>query len=1165
MRRQTERAGARRLAIVLAYVLAIAAVVPGLAATTTSAVDVGQFIIWPDGRSFTRFGPNAPITIGTGKINFEPVCPTTGTPDGFLPFADVYVVRSGVVRTIEAGETKLAELDPAKLPNTVQGSAGGGIIDEVIGYTKPSGKHGEGRWAVIIDECQDGVYTEGQDAIFNPAFEVTPIPVGLPPLPEIEEQKTEWKGQKERLKEVAEQFDKFLEQADKIEDALDKMNGGVRANRLISKLAIDSASLLQDPIPKICEKATAPLEKLDDKTGELAVQVTNVAEADQAAKWLAGKGRDQIKSLCEKLAGAGNRWLLDPRDIAKVHLANTVKHYEGLEADPPRADFDVVTTLQPWQVVDDADGGDVNRAIYRLAEALGGEQAISLGLLDALERYQGAQDARNGSGGLGQARATARFARLLADWQPSMLAGLQSFRDALAANQADIDLALDDARAAAARYEAGLLTPDEIDLWVHQQFFLEEWALMLASVGASIDDDTTVANLLALIDAQIAGMAGFADSMDELASDVELIVDELTANPLVDDAHPVAHAGGPYTTPMGAAVVLDGTGSTSASSTIASYEWDFDGDGDFDDAVGPQPSFNHPDPLLGLVGLRVTDALGAIGVDYAPVTVTSVGGPPTASQVRPDGTITIRLDDTAEFEVAAADPDGDPTAIQWQFDLVDVPGATGSVFSYTPTEIDQIGLWRVDAVVTAGGERTRQNWILRVRGADADADGYDVPLDCNDANPEIRPVRDEIIGNSIDDDCSDATSDEGDPPTADFSVDPVGAGVGETVTFTDQSTEGSATVVGVDWNFGDGDTGTGSPATHVYSAPGDYLVTQTVTDALGKSDISTRTVSVRIAPTAAFDAPLPIVAGEPAVFTDTSTDDGSIVSRAWDFGDGTTSTDINPSVTFGTPGTRTVTLIATDNDGLSRSTAQSVDVLARPTAVFDLMQVPAGPGATVEFVDRSTDDAPITSWDWSFGDGATSTDRDPTHDYTAPGTYEVTLTVTDSGGLTDTSTITVVIGTPPTAAFGFAPGSDIDPGETVTFTDTSTPGDAPIVDRSWAFGDGTTSTAPSPTHIFTTTGAFPVSLTVTDGNGASATIVQVVAVSVVPPVAAFTVGPGPHYAGDPVGFFDASSDPDGVVTTREWSFGDGGSSTETNPSNTFADPGIYPVNLTVTD
>ena len=235
-------------------------------------------------------------------------------------------------------------------------------------------------------------------------------------------------------------------------------------------------------------------------------------------------------------------------------------------------------------------------------------------------------------------------------------------------------------------------------------------------------------------------------------------------------------------------------------------------------------------------------------------------------------------------------------------------------------------------------------------------------------------------------------------PTADFVGSPTSGTAPLTVNFTDQST---GSIDSWSWDFGDGGSSTAQNPSHTYSAAGTYTVSLTVTGP-GGSDTNTKTdyitVNACIAPTAAFsgsptsgDAPLTVS------FTDEST--GSPTSWSWDFGDGGTSTAQNPSHTYSAAGTYTVTLTATNScgsDDAVRTDYITVNACVAPTAAFSGSPTSGNAPLTVSFTDESTGSP--TSWSWDFGDGGTSTAQNPSHTYSAAGTYTVTLTATNSCG-----------------------------------------------------------------------------------------------------------------------------------------------------------------------
>jgi PKD repeat protein len=184
----------------------------------------------------------------------------------------------------------------------------------------------------------------------------------------------------------------------------------------------------------------------------------------------------------------------------------------------------------------------------------------------------------------------------------------------------------------------------------------------------------------------------------------------------------------------------------------------------------------------------------------------------------------------------------------------------------------------------------------------------------------------------------------------------------------------------------------------------------------------------------------------------------------------------------------------------------------------------------------------------------------------------VTLTVTDNLGTTGSTTRTVQVGVtnqPPVATFTFSPANPV-AGAVVTFNASgSYDPDGVITSYAWSFGDGWSGTGSTAFHAYGGSGAYTVTLTVTDNLGTTGSTTRTVQVGVTnqPPVAAFNYSPANPAPGTMV-LFNASTsyDPDGVITLYTWAFGDGWSGSNPNPtvSHPYA-AGTYSVTLTVTD
>jgi PKD repeat protein len=241
-------------------------------------------------------------------------------------------------------------------------------------------------------------------------------------------------------------------------------------------------------------------------------------------------------------------------------------------------------------------------------------------------------------------------------------------------------------------------------------------------------------------------------------------------------------------------------------------------------------------------------------------------------------------------------------------------------------------------------------------------------------------------------------------------------------------------------------------------------------------------------------------------FTDQST--GSITSWLWDFGDGTTSIDPNPSHVYQEAYSYDVSLTVTD---LNSSDTETKDRYIKlfiplvPKADFTREPISINAPMTVQFIDQSTcsativmrtdgsiyitsiESAPyggITTWSWDFGDGTTSTEQNPIHTYQDAGIYTVRLEVVGPGG-SDTKTkkdyIHLTMPSVPVANFTAKPRSGDGP-LVVQFTDNSF---GHISSRLWDFGDGTTSTEQNPTHtyMYKNIADYTVSLSVTGMGG----------------------------------------------------------------------------------
>lgn len=277
-------------------------------------------------------------------------------------------------------------------------------------------------------------------------------------------------------------------------------------------------------------------------------------------------------------------------------------------------------------------------------------------------------------------------------------------------------------------------------------------------------------------------------------------------------------------------------------------------------------------------------------------------------------------------------------------------------------------------------------------------------------------------------------------------------------------------------------------------------------------------------------------------FSDTST--GHIDQYLWNFGDGVTATASNPVHTYSFGGSYSVCLTVSNNCGRIDSVCQNIFVAcAPPNANFSFSAV----DTTVSFSDQSGG-SPL-SWLWDFGDGASSSQQNPIHNYNAAGNYNVCLIITSNCGDQDTTCQDLTITCPaPVAAFG---STAVD--TTVSFSDQSS--NNPL-SWNWDFGDGNSSILQNPIHNYSAPGTYQVCLEVINSCGTRDTSCQTLTITCPAPVAAF----GSTAVDTTLSFSDQSTN---NPLSWNWDFGDGNGSSLQNPVHTYAAPGTYQVCLEV--
>ncbi|MCB0166104.1 MAG: PKD domain-containing protein [Anaerolineae bacterium] len=595
--------------------------------------------------------------------------------------------------------------------------------------------------------------------------------------------------------------------------------------------------------------------------------------------------------------------------------------------------------------------------------------------------------------------------------------------------------------------------------------------------------------------------------------------------------NPRADAGGPYTGREGIPVTLDGSGSFDPDDTSLTYSWDF-GDGS-PPSTGAVVTHVYLDNGDYVATLTVTDgSRGGIGTDQADVTIANV--PPTAVVGGPysgnEGQA-ITMDGRGSFDPS---PDDDAT-LTYLWDFGDS--------SPSPASADRVAHTYADNGV--------YNVSLTVTDKDGGTSSVSTTATVNNVNP---------------------TASAGGPyrTTINLPVNLNGSGsdvAADTLTFA--------------WDLNnDGTFETpGQNVVNTWATPGVKTVSLRVTDDDGGSATSTTTVDVGSPPIAVAGGPY--TGSENVAITlngsGSSDPDGDPITYRWTFGDG--SPAANGAVvnhTYVDNGAYVATLTVTDNrGGVATSQANVTITNAAPTANI------SGPtngdeGEDITFDGRgSSDPGPndTLSYNWDFGDGGTASGPTASHQYRDNGRFDVTLTVTDKDGASDSTSISITINNvAPTANAGGPYGGDDEApaGVTIVFdgSGSSDPGVDDTLTYQWTFGDGSPpDTGPVVSHTYLDSGSYTVRLTVSDDDGDTNTDTILVVINNLPPTAD-AGGPYDTTVDTPVELTGSGSDiPADLPLTYEWDLDNNGTFETAGQTVDFTESttGTYTIVLRVSD
>ncbi|MEM9984127.1 MAG: PKD domain-containing protein, partial [Bacteroidota bacterium] len=401
-------------------------------------------------------------------------------------------------------------------------------------------------------------------------------------------------------------------------------------------------------------------------------------------------------------------------------------------------------------------------------------------------------------------------------------------------------------------------------------------------------------------------------------------------------------------------------------------------------------------------------------------------------------------------------------------------------------------------------------------------------------------------------------------PVADFTLSPTGGCIPFPVSATDLSTPGNGAINQWTWDFGDGTVSNQANPSHTYQTAGMYDVSLTVTDANGCSDTRLIPDLVTASPSlqVSVNSVLPNICQLPySVDFTSSVNGGGNYTYKWDFGDGGSSNQANPTHAYPQAGTYTVTLITTDPGGCTDTLTLIDEVsIAIPQADFVVSDTVVCAGENLNLINLSTGG---TDFEWNFGDGTVFNGPNPQHAYLIPGTYPIRLITRNSQGCADTMVRLsyLTVSPSPVANFGSSNPQACSVPWLINFNDASQ-GSASWL---WDFGDGNTANIANPSHLYTQAGFYTVSLITVGANGCRDTLTRPNYVQIVRPVADFVADTVEGCIPLEVDFQDLSTSAFDSIDTWIWDFGDGGFAIGPAPVHTYEQDGSYDVTLQVED
>ena len=398
------------------------------------------------------------------------------------------------------------------------------------------------------------------------------------------------------------------------------------------------------------------------------------------------------------------------------------------------------------------------------------------------------------------------------------------------------------------------------------------------------------------------------------------------------------------------------------------------------------------------------------------------------------------------------------------------------------------------------------------------------------------------------------------------------------VQFTDLSKPVSGAITSRLWNFGDALSGSNNVASsqapsHTYHAAGTFQVSLIVANTAGCVDTIVKQLKVHVLPTVDFAFSAGCVNNSTQFVSSPFVNAATMVAYNWNFGDGLTSSEDNPSHKYSSSGSFITTLTVTDTSGCSNTKTSTVAILAPPVSSFQVSPQSCAKNPVLFTDNSSTANGTLTSFFLEFGDGKDTLINAAaigtiSHTFTKGGKYTAYLTVKNSLGCMAKSSHSFITSPNPQAKFSYGNTCEA---ETVSFNDLSlTNSGTTIVNMFWNFGDSSSGTdnlsnQKNPFHVYATPGIYTVLLTVENASGCSDKISAIIDIKP-KPVVDFSWDAA--CLGSKTTFTMNSSIMNlATVASFEWDFGDGTvhNTTQKNPVHSYAVSSDFTVTLIITN